>query len=119
MGVNGLSHAEVKMCRGQPCLVEVGARCHGAEGAWVEVADFVHGYNQAQVAFDAYTNPGAFEAVPKLQTVRKGHGTLAFMLSYSEGTLASINESLLDEIRAFRSFVAMEIFVVPGQKVGA
>ena len=26
---NGPSHAEVKMCRGEPVLVEVGARCHG------------------------------------------------------------------------------------------
>ena len=29
---NGPTHGEVKWCRGEPVLVEVGARCHGAEG---------------------------------------------------------------------------------------
>ena len=40
---NGPGHAEVKMCRGTPVLVEVGARCHGGEGVWVPVVDLVVG----------------------------------------------------------------------------
>ena len=114
---NGPSHAEVKLCRGEPCLVEVGARCHGAEGAWIDCADFIYGYNQAQVTLDAYINPDAFASVPKLPTTRKGHGALAFMVSYSSGVLKNVNEKYLEEIRGFKSFVAMEIFLKPGQKV--
>lgn len=29
---NGPGHAEVKLSNGKPCLVEIGARCHGGEG---------------------------------------------------------------------------------------
>lgn len=61
---NGPSHGEVKFCCGEPVLVEVGARCHGAEGAWCEIADGVLGYNQAQVAVDAYLRREAFANIP-------------------------------------------------------
>jgi hypothetical protein len=32
---------------GEPVLVEVGARCHGAEGSWIQSAQLTLGYNQA------------------------------------------------------------------------
>ena len=32
---NGPGHGEVKWHLNAPCLVEVGSRCHGAEGMWV------------------------------------------------------------------------------------
>ena len=35
---HGPTHGEVKWFKGEPVLVEVGARCHGAEGAWQPVA---------------------------------------------------------------------------------
>lgn len=35
---NGPSHGEVKWFKGEPVLVEVGSRCHGGDGLWVDVA---------------------------------------------------------------------------------
>jgi hypothetical protein len=35
---NGPSHGEVKWYQGAPILVEVGSRCHGGDGLWVDVA---------------------------------------------------------------------------------
>lgn len=36
--LNGPSHGELKWCQGEPVLVEVGARCHGGEGTWIQLA---------------------------------------------------------------------------------
>jgi biotin carboxylase len=33
----GPSHMEVMYCSDGPCLVEVGSRCHGGEGTWLQV----------------------------------------------------------------------------------
>ena len=61
---NGPTHGEVKWFQGEPVLVEVGARCHGGEGAWVTVATQVYGYNQALVTIDAYLNPQQYDKIP-------------------------------------------------------
>ena len=46
----GPSHMEVMWIGtpddGYPCLVEVGSRCHGGEGAWLTVAQECVGYTQ-------------------------------------------------------------------------
>ena len=36
---NGPGHGEVKWHLDAPCLVEIGSRCHGAEGMWIPIAD--------------------------------------------------------------------------------
>ncbi len=62
--MNGPSHGEVKWSGGSPCLVEVGARCHGGEGVWVGVSDAVFGYNQVEMTSAAFLNIEAFLAYP-------------------------------------------------------
>lgn len=62
--VNGPSHGEVKWCHGEAVLVEVGARCHGAEGSWIEPAQLTLGYNQANLCVDLYLEPASFEHIP-------------------------------------------------------
>jgi biotin carboxylase len=62
--LNGPSHGEVKWCRGEPVLVEVGARCHGAEGLWVPISDSVYGYNQVDIACASYLDSETFEQIP-------------------------------------------------------
>ena len=57
----GPAHAEVKMVKGKPCLVEVGARCHGAEGCWRAVARESHGYDQVTSTADAFLDKEAFD----------------------------------------------------------
>ena len=61
---NGPTHGEVKWCKGEPVLVEVGARCHGAEGVWQQISDAVYGYNQVQCSIDAYFDEKAFNTLP-------------------------------------------------------
>ena len=61
---NGPTHGEVKWCKGEPVLVEVGARCHGGEGLWVKLAQDALGVNQLQMTIDAYLHPDRFNALP-------------------------------------------------------
>lgn len=62
--VNGPTHGEVKWHRGEPVLVEVGSRCHGAEGLWVPIEDEVYHYNQVDATAAAYLNQTLFEEIP-------------------------------------------------------
>jgi biotin carboxylase len=61
---NGPTHGEVKWCKGEPVLVEIGARCHGAEGVWQVIAQAAFGYNQVQCTIDSYFNADKFAAMP-------------------------------------------------------
>jgi biotin carboxylase len=62
--LNGPSHGELKWCHGEPVLVEVGARCHGGEGTWVDVANNVYGYNQVSAAATVYLDCQEFDQLP-------------------------------------------------------
>ena len=85
--------------------------------------------------FDRYTEETGVsisyitdKAGPLLQRLRaEGKRTPADMLitvdagnlwhAAESGVLKNVNEKYLEEIRGFKSFVAMEIFLKPGQKV--
>ena len=60
---HGPSHMEVMMTPTGPCLVEVGARCHGAEGYWLGVAEECVGYTQVSVTVDAYLTGKLFDSI--------------------------------------------------------
>jgi biotin carboxylase len=62
--LNGPSHGELKWQHGEPVLVEVGARCHGGEGTWVDVANGVYGYNQVEATGSVYTSCVPFDSFP-------------------------------------------------------
>jgi biotin carboxylase len=62
--LNGPSHGELKWCRGEPVLVEVGARCHGGEGTWVDVANNVYGCNQVTTTAAVYLDHQEFDLLP-------------------------------------------------------
>lgn len=105
----GPSHMEVKMTsyseKGKtiynPCLVEVGARCHGGEGTWITVANECIGYNQAEVVLNCFLRPDRFDELPFVPTLRN-HGCEAFLVSYKNGTVVDIPG--LDIIRSLNSF---------------
>jgi biotin carboxylase len=61
---NGPTHGEVKWFQGEPVLVEVGARCQGADGLWVKITTEALGYNQVECAIDSYLYPDRFAAMP-------------------------------------------------------
>jgi hypothetical protein len=108
----------VKWFKGEPVLVEVGARCHGAEGSWVEVTNSVYGYNQAECAIDCYLDVDAFETMPLTPTQRYGYGRVLFIVVNSKGTLSEINSSFTEEILGMASTVHLEYFLKVGQSFG-
>merc|ERR1712203_1173567 len=96
---NGPGHAEVKMEADGPCLVEVGARCHGWSGTWLSlVEECVGPYNQVQVTMDAYLSAEAFDNVPVAPSGLMKHGTCTMLVSREEGILASVATDLLSAI---------------------
>ena len=60
---HGPTHGEVKWFKDEPVLVEVGARCQGADGLWVKIATEAFGYNQVQCTIDSYLYPEKFAAM--------------------------------------------------------
>ena len=106
------------LTRAQPRpRVYVASTAPSSEGAWIECAEFVYGYNQAQVCFSAYTDPDAFALVPSVPESRKGYSAFVFMVSYSEGVLRGFNESMVNEIKEMASFVSLEFYVKPGEPI--
>lgn len=63
--VHGPGHAEVKFVNGEPCLVEIGSRCHGGEGTYVPIVNRCIGYNQVECTLDSYFDEQAFNALPE------------------------------------------------------
>jgi len=113
---NSPGHGEVKWFQDEPVLVEVGSRCHGAEGMWMPIADEVYGYNQVQVCLDTFLNDNDNDnSFPEFCGERHAHGGAKFLISYLEGcVLDSFNEKCLEEIKNMSSFRAMELFSKPG-----
>ncbi len=71
---HGPSHMEVMLNSYQddagnviydPCLVEVGARCHGGEGTWLPVTVECIGYNVVTITTDAYLDGDVFNSIEK------------------------------------------------------
>ena len=114
---NGPTHGEVKWFKGEPVLVEVGARCHGAEGQWKIIADYVYGYDQVQMSINAYLNENAFKIAPAEPLTRNSYGRLVFFIVQGEGMLEDIDPDMISEIEHMQSFISMEFFVKKGQYV--
>jgi hypothetical protein len=55
------------MTKTGPCLVEVGARCHGCEGTFMPLADRCWGQNQVGCLIDAVAPTSeAFDKIPDM-----------------------------------------------------
>ncbi|RLN89512.1 hypothetical protein BBJ28_00002022 [Nothophytophthora sp. Chile5] len=112
---NGPAHGEVKFCRGAPVLIEVGARCHGGEGAWVPIADKCVGYNQVDATVDSLLDETAFAKLPERPSTLLEFGCEAMLVSYRNGVLKSTPG--LAEIERMPAFLKKEIFLTPGDNV--
>ncbi|OWZ23398.1 hypothetical protein PHMEG_0001729 [Phytophthora megakarya] len=86
--VHGPGHAEVKVVRGEPCLVEIGSRCHGGSGSYLPIVNPCLGYNHVDAALDSYLDAEAFERLPERPKELKSHGCEAMLVSYGTGKLA-------------------------------
>ncbi|KAJ8603981.1 hypothetical protein CTAYLR_003356 [Chrysophaeum taylorii] len=113
---DGPSHMEVKLDpqTRRPCLVEVGARCHGGEATWLPVADACVGYNQVDAALDAVIDADAFDALPVVPNPFKNYGREYYMVSRQRGVVKALH---VDKITALKSFAKMELAVQPGSKL--
>jgi len=109
---HGASHLEVKMTSTGPCLVEVGARCHGGEGTWCEIAKECVGYTQVEETLNLYLRPDRFDALPKAPQRLLKHGAEVFLVSYQSGQIRNIPG--LDTVRALPSFLSLEMSMQPG-----
>ena len=62
--VCGPSHMEIMYNEESgPCLVEVGARCHGGEGTWLKSTMECVGYTQVSVTLDSYLDGKLFDSI--------------------------------------------------------
>jgi len=117
--LQGPSHMEVKLdslevngkLQYYPCLVEVGARCHGGEGTWLPVVQECIGYSQVETVLNCYLRPDRFDALPNEPTLIN-HGCEAFLVSYANGLVVEIPG--LDRIRDLPSFRRCEMMTQPG-----
>ena len=112
---NGPAHGEIKFCRGSPVLIEVGSRCHGAEGAWVPIANSCMGYNQVAVAIDSMVDGEAFAELADRPRKLLAYGGAAVLVSYKNGTLKSTPG--MAEIEKMPAFFKKDIVVAPGDNI--
>eukprot|EP01035_Chromulina_nebulosa_P019381 gene19381-25249_t len=113
--LNGPTHGEVKWFKNEPILVEVGARCHGAEGAWIDLANESLGVNQVNATIDSYLHNHAFQAIPDVPSNRLAYSRMKyFVITKSVGILKEISESSISRLRSLQSYRGHEFFVKVG-----
>eukprot|EP00457_Paulinella_chromatophora_P002941 gb/GEZN01002946.1/.p1 GENE.gb/GEZN01002946.1/~~gb/GEZN01002946.1/.p1 ORF type:complete len:581 (+),score=72.13 gb/GEZN01002946.1/:152-1894(+) len=112
---NGPGHGEVMYTPKGPRLVEVGSRCHGAEGNWVPLARKVWGYTQVDGMVDVWLNPDRFNACPTMPERCGVNGLKIDLVCWKGGILKEFGR--LDEIRALPSFFGMDMLRKPGDKL--
>jgi biotin carboxylase len=80
---HGPTHGEVKWCKGEPVLVEVGARCHGGDGLWVTVTDECFGHNQVRSSIYAYLDEDKFNAIPDVVSPSSANHSLYSLIGFA------------------------------------
>ncbi len=95
-----------------PCLVEVGARCHGNGGYFLPCVNHCLGYNQVCVTVDSYFDPSAFLALPPVPGSLKAHSVEVSLVSYDHGIVIAMPG--LDVIESLASFYCKYMTVQVG-----
>ncbi|CAH0479078.1 unnamed protein product [Peronospora belbahrii] len=115
--VHGPAHAEVKVVRGEPCLVEIGARCHGGSGSYLPIVTPCLGHNHVDAALDSYLNAEAFERLPDRPKELQAYGCEAMLVSYETGKLAGYPGK--DELESLPSVVSTVWYTHIGEELKA
>ena len=108
----GAGHGEVIITKDGPCLVEIGARCHGCEGTFMPLSDRVWGYNQVGATVDATVSEDDFNALPDVCGDEREFGFKVDFVSNVAGTLERIDH--MDDMRQLPSFVQFDVMPKPG-----
>mmetsp|Transcript_16853 Transcript_16853/g.18791 ORF Transcript_16853/g.18791 Transcript_16853/m.18791 type:complete len:1024 (+) Transcript_16853:22-3093(+) len=112
---NGPGHAEVIVTKTGPCLVEVGARPHGGEGAWLPIPRTCLGYSQVSATADHNTSPARFHKLPPRPLLTHHWGFDMYMVSKKEGVFAGYDEASLEKVRGLKSFVQLKLALKAGE----
>ncbi|KAF1778899.1 ATP-grasp fold, subdomain 2 [Phytophthora cactorum] len=107
--VHGPAHAEVKVVRGEPCLVEIGSRCHGGSGSYLPIVTPV----LATITWTLHWTP--FERLPERPKELKSHGCEAMLVSYETGKLVGYPGQ--EEIENLSSAVSTVWYTHPGEEL--
>jgi biotin carboxylase len=118
---NGPSHMEVMLntidngdgtVTYDPCLVEVGARCHGGEGTWLPVVSECIGYSVVDVTLDVYLDGKFWEKLDKDYFPLKKAGRSVDLVSRNSGIVRSLPGDAI--IRKLKSIRTLDWEVKPG-----
>lgn len=109
---NGPSHAEIKMTETGPCLVEIGARCHGGGGSWFDLANICFGMNQVENVINSFDKSKKLEKFP---TNLKHFGAVVDMVYYESGTLESISN--IEQINQLESVKEVKFYNKVGDNI--
>ncbi|MFJ8627666.1 ATP-grasp domain-containing protein [Kitasatospora sp. NPDC093550] len=112
----GPAHAEVIVTEDGPVLVEIGTRLNGNLHA--DFHDLCLGHNQAGLTAEAYVRPERF-------TERYGDGTYRKLRPAAvynaptafEGVVASVDQSVVDEIAGLESVFSLAVKLRPGARI--
>lgn len=111
----GAGHGEVIMTKTGPCLVEIGARCHGCEGTFMPLADRCWGYNQVNALVSATISQQEFDALPDKCGDELEWGFKVDFVSNVAGELDHLEH--VDDMRALPSFVQFDLLPQPGDNI--
>jgi biotin carboxylase len=102
--MQGPSHMEVMYCADGPCLVEVGARCHGGEGSWLPIVQECIGYTIVSTMLDVYTNGPLFDKIDANNFTMCKAGREVDMVNREPGIIrATPGDAKIRALKSFRS----------------
>jgi len=113
--LHGAGHGEVMYTPEGPRLVEVGARCHGAEGNWVPLVNKCYGTSQVKVLVDTYLDPESWEGTPDYPVLSDWFATKVDLVSRVDGILRDLPK--IKDVRALPSFVKIDLMVKIGERM--
>lgn len=115
---NGPAHAEIKMTPTGPCLVEIGARCHGGCGTWVNVAQQCWGFDQITALIEANADTRPLETTlpaEQFPTAFKNYGVVLDFVTYEDGVLVEIPGDAV--VKGLKSFSSVLYYNKLGDKI--
>jgi len=116
---NGCGHAEVMLSPTKgPCLVEIGARLHGGEGIFINVARRCVGYSQVEAAAAFLGTDREFETLPQVWKLKPGcFGAAIDLISYREGVLAGLSKEAVIEAMQMPAFISFNCMPKVGDSI--
>lgn len=108
VGIAGSAgHAEVIMTKTGPCLVEIGARPAGINGAWEKITEPAIGYTTIDAMIMAALEPDKFEALPTVPSAPVGAGTIFFFVARKAGKLQGFHKNGMESLDSYKDFMQL------------